>query len=180
MRKNNKNLSKIINIRNFRIDDINQKYIQSLNDKKLMKYSENRFKKFSKKVCLDYFLFMKKKKNFFYLATKQDKEKNYRIPIGSLTGHVDYNNGICDLGILIWDNKRGYGQIAWQIAIKKIFKKNFIRKITAGCMATNIAMIKLFKKSKMKFELRKRKNFIYKKKYVDMIGYSIFKNEYNK
>ena len=46
-------------------------------------------------------------------------------------------------------------------------------------MENNIAMIKIFKNSGMKFELRKRKNFLYKKKYVDMIGYYIFKNKYS-
>ena len=81
---------------------------------------------------------------------------------------------------MIWENQKGYGQIAWQIAIDKIFEKNYVRKITAGTMANNKAMIKLFKKSNMKFELKKKRSFIYKNSFVDMIGYSIFKNEYKK
>ena len=169
-----------IKLRNFKIKDINNVYIRALNNKKLMQFSENRFRLFNKKNCLEFFKSMKKNKNFFFLVSKQNKHDNLEIPVGTLTGYVDYNNKICDLGILIWENQKGYGQIAWQIAIDKIFEKNYVRKITAGTMANNKAMIKLFKKSSMKFELKKKKTFIYKNSFVDMIGYSIFKNEYKK
>ncbi len=169
-----------ITLRNFTIKDINKVYIQSLNNKKLMQYSENRFRTFNKNNCLEYYKLMKKNKNFFFLVSKEIEAENFYVPIGTLTGYVDYNNKTCDLGILIWENKKGYGQVAWQKAIEKIFKKKYVRKITAGTMANNKGMIKLFKKSKMKFELKKKKMFIYKKKFIDMIGYSIFKDEYKK
>ena len=59
------------------------------------------------------------------------------------------------------------------ISYKKIFTNPNIKKITAGAMENNLAMIKIFKNSGMKFELRKKKTFI-QKKYIDMIGYCIF------
>ena len=135
-----------IKLSNFRIKDINNVYIKSLNNKKLMQHSENRFRTFNKRNCLEYFKLMKKNKNFFFLVSKKNKTDNFYVQIGTLTGYLDYNNKICDLVILIWENKKGYGQIAWQIAIEKIFKKKYVRKITAGTMANNKSMIKLFKK----------------------------------
>jgi RimJ/RimL family protein N-acetyltransferase len=52
--------------------------------------------------------------------------------------------------------RKGYGIIAWQLAINKIFTNPKIKKITAGSMINNSAMVKIFKSSKMKFELRKK------------------------
>ena len=140
-----------------------------------MQYSENRFKSFDRTSCLNFYKMMKKNKNYFFLILKNDLEKETLTSIGTMTAHVDYYNKSCDLGILVWEKGNSYGNQAWQIAIKKIFHNSNIRKITAGTMENNLAMIKIFKNSGMKFELRKKKNFLYKKKYVDMIGYYIFK-----
>ena len=41
-------------------------------------------------------------------------------------------------------------------------------------MIINKQMIKLFKKSGMKFEYKKKKFFIFKNKYVDLVGYYKF------
>ena len=76
---------------------------------------------------------------------------------------------------MIWEKGNGYGKVAWNLAIKKIFSGNKIKKISAGAMENNKAMIEIFKNSKMKFELKKKKHFLYKRKYVDMVGYIIFK-----
>jgi len=167
-----------ITITDFKKKDIERKYINALNDKKLMQYSENRFKLFNRKSCLNFYKMMKKNKNYFFLISKNDLEKQTITSIGTMTAYVDHNNKNCDLGILVWEKGKSFGNIAWKMAIKKIFNNSNIKKITAGAMENNIAMIKIFKNSGMKFELRKRKNFLYKKKYVDMIGYYIFKNKY--
>jgi RimJ/RimL family protein N-acetyltransferase len=167
-----------ITIRNFDIKDIDKNYIDALNNKKLMKFSENRFKSFNRKSCLDYYRAMKLKKNYFFLILKNDLINFVKIPIGTMTCYIDHHNKSCDLGILIWEAGKGYGNIAWKLAIKKIFTDTRIRKITAGAMENNVAMIKIFKNSGMKFELRKKKNFLFKNKYTDMIGYCIFKNNY--
>ena len=119
---------------------------------------------------------MKKNNNYFFLILKNDLENAIRTPIGTINGHVDHYNKNCDLGILVWEKGKGFGNIAWQLAINKIFNNSNIKKITSGAMEKNLAMIKIFKNSGMKFELRKKKNFLYKKKYIDMIGYCIFKN----
>ena len=42
-------------IANFKLSDINKNYIQWLNDKKLLKYSNNKFINYNKKKCVTYF-----------------------------------------------------------------------------------------------------------------------------
>ena len=49
------------------------------------------------------------------------------------------------------------------ISYKKIFTNSNIKKITAGAMENNLAMIKIFKNSGMKFELRKKEKLYTKK-----------------
>jgi RimJ/RimL family protein N-acetyltransferase len=71
--------------------------------------------------------------------------------IGSITAHVDTNNNIADLGILIGDKQiwhQGYGHEAWQAMICYLFATR-IRKITAGAMACNKPMIDIFRKNAM-------------------------------
>ena len=164
-----------INIQNFQKKDISEKYIKALNDKNLMQFSENRHKSFSKTDCLKYYEIMKKSNNYFFLVLKNDDSNSSKTAIGTMTAQVDHHNKRCDLGILIWEKGNGYGKIAWKLAIKKIFSESKIKKISAGAMANNKAMIKIFKNSKMKFEFKRKKHFLYKNRYVDMIGYFITK-----
>ena len=52
-------------IRNFKITDINKCYIKWLNNKKLLKYSINKFKNFKKKDCFIYLKSFTKSNNLF-------------------------------------------------------------------------------------------------------------------
>ena len=52
-------------ITDFKKKEIDKKYINALNNKKLMQYSENRFKSFNRKSCINFYKMMKKIKLFF-------------------------------------------------------------------------------------------------------------------
>jgi len=58
--------------------------------------------------------------------------------------------------------------------IRILFSEKGIRKITAGAMEINQPMVKVFIKSGMKYEYKKRKNFLHNNQFVDLVGYSIF------
>ena len=59
---------------------------------------------------------------------KNDLENASRIPIGTMIAHVDHNNKNCDLGILVWEKGKGFGNIAWQLAIKKFSLIQILKK----------------------------------------------------
>ena len=44
-----------------------------------------------------------------------------------MTAYVDHNNKNCDLGILVWEKGKNFGNIAWKMAIKKIFNNSNIK-----------------------------------------------------
>ena len=140
-----------------------------------MKFSENRHFRFTKKKCLLFYEENKKNKNFFFLIQKNNK---FKTQIGTMMGKVDNINKVCDLGILISEKGKGYGLEAWKFALNYIFSKK-IRKITAGSMSTNFAMLKIFQRSNMLYEYRKKEQFLNNNKKIDLIGYSIFKKDYN-
>ena len=165
--KNKKKIKLIV----FNNNLISKKYISWLNDKNLMQYSDRRHSSHNKKSCKNYLKSFKKTDNkFFAIIDKKSKEH-----VGNITAIIDRNNSSADIGILVGKSNQGYGIAAWEEMMKYLFSKN-IRKVTGGAMKNNTAMVKIFKKSKMKFEYIKKKQYLYKKnKPVDFIGYYKFK-----
>ena len=149
---------------------ITKNYLGWLNDKNLMRYSENRHKKHTQISCEKYFEDMINSGNLIYAIV--DRASN--LHVGNINAYIDTNNSIADIGILIGIPRKGYGGYAWTAMIQKLFFDKKIRKITAGTMATNEAMIKIFINSGMELEYSKREHFMVDNNLVDLIGYSIF------
>lgn len=157
-------------IRNFKLSDINQNYIDFLNDKNLLKYSNNKYTNFTKKKCLLFFKNFKNSKNLFLAILSK---KNLKL-IGTLTCYFSNNMQICDVGILLGHKNyrsKKLGTKAW-IMIMDFLKKNYkLKKISAGTVVKNVKMIKIFKRSGMVYDGFRRKNF-YEKKLLDLVFYA--------
>ena len=87
-------------IKNFKLADINRSYIKWLNNKKLLKYSINKFRNFKKKDC---HIFLKNftNSNNLFLSIKSKKLEL----LGTATCYFSNDNKICDVGILIGNEK---------------------------------------------------------------------------
>jgi RimJ/RimL family protein N-acetyltransferase len=149
---------------------LTKNYINSLNDKNIVKYSNLRLQKNSIKKTDIYLKYMSRKRNLFYAII--DKYQNSHV--GNISAYIDYYNSIADIAIIIFEPRKSYGSQSWALMIKKLFNLK-IRKITAGCMIENKNMIKIFKKSRMKFEYLKKKHFRFGRRYIDLVGYSLFR-----
>jgi RimJ/RimL family protein N-acetyltransferase len=135
-----------------------------------MQYSDRRHKQHNKESCTEYLKGFKNSDDKFFAII----DKNTKEHVGNITAIVDKKNITADIGILVGKNNQGYGLVAWKEMINYLFSKK-IRKITGGAMINNKAMVKIFKKSKMKLEYIKKKQYLYKKnKPIDFIGYCIF------
>ena len=124
---------------------ITKKYISWLNNKKLIKYSDQRLKKHTYESCKLYLQNTKRNKDLFFAVVEKTTKKH----VGNIYVKMDKVNNTGDIRILIGEGSKGYGFDAWNSAIK-VLKKMNIRKITGGTISINKAMIKIFKKSKMK------------------------------
>jgi len=154
--------------------DINNKYLSWLRNKNNLKYSDNKYKTFNYKNLRKYFLSFDNKINFFFKICTIDN-----LFIGTLTCYTHKINKYANIGLLIGDKKyqgQGFGLDAWNSAISYLFKKKKIRKISAGAMHNNLPMKRIFIKSGMKFEARFKKHVAFRKKYIDVVYYSIFKS----
>ncbi len=84
--------------------------------------------------------------------------------IGTMTVHVDPNNKIANMGILIGDKYywgRGLGYEAWRAVCNELLHKKIVRRVEAGCMSCNTYMIKVCETSGMKCEASVPNHFLY-------------------
>jgi RimJ/RimL family protein N-acetyltransferase len=125
------------------LSDITHKYVESLNDQNVMKFTESR--------------------GIFWDLNKLKEYVNYQGDdsilmgifleeqhIGSVRIHsINKKNTRCDLGILIFDTNywnQGIGSTALRLSVDYIFKELNCYKISANYFENNFASAKLFEK----------------------------------
>lgn len=140
-------------------------FVDWLNDQRVVRYSEQRHRKHTYWSQYEFFEAFNGWSGNLWLIYVGD------ILLGSISCTIDLENKTANLGILIGNRKywgKGHGAAAWKQACKLLWESG-IRKIEAGCMAKNKAMLRVFKKTGMKVEGRIKEHFLLKKKPVDMI-----------
>jgi [ribosomal protein S5]-alanine N-acetyltransferase len=144
-------LGEKIFLRPFTITDISPAYISWLNDPIVMRYSNQRFVHHTEESCRRYFDSFTNTENLFIsVRTKIDD-----LAVGTMTAYVSLHHETADIGIMIGCRSvwcTGIGQDAWNTILNWFIDRRQIRKITAGTMRSNQAMINLMERSGMKLE----------------------------
>ena len=147
---------------------VTQKYIGWLNDPALMKYSEQRHYTHDIDSCIRYFNSFTGTKNLLYAVV----DSNTHQHVGNINAYVDAFNQTADVGVLIGIGGYGYGLSAWNKMLHQLFSADLnIRKVTAGAMSENKAMLRIFEKSGMSYEYTKIRHFCFENRLVDMKVY---------
>lgn len=179
-----------VTLRAFEEQDITPEYIQWLNDIRVTRYSEQRHKIHTFESCKSYFNDMQNNKHYFWAIMANDSNvadsassmgmyDSSQKHIGNLTAYIDRNNKTADLAIMIGDlnvQNKGFGKEAWILASDYLLNNQNIRKITAGTMAKNIAMLKVMQASGMTQEGCREKQFLLEGEEVDLIFMARFSN----
>ncbi len=134
--------------------DITDIYIGWLNDKNLMKYSNQRFFHHDLSSCSEYLQSFSGTTNSFLKIS----DRRSGVMIGTLTIYRNIFHGTADIGILIGDSNfssKGYGFDAWSSVLNHLLYKEGTRKVTAGANELNLSMINLMIKSGMYLEATK-------------------------
>lgn len=176
--------SELIKSRNLTINifdnsDITNEYIQWLNDPEVVRYSNQRFQTHTKESCKEYFKSFIGTNNLF-LSIYLNRE---RVSIGTMTVYVNHNHSTADIGIMIGNKKywgRGFGKEAWNLVMSYLFFNKKIRKITAGAIDRNIAMIELMKKTGMKPDGVRVKHELFQDNEHDILYFAVFNNNFIK
>lgn len=93
--------------------------------------------------------------------------------IGSITAHRNIPNKTANVGIMIGEAKvwgSGYGVEAWDAVTEYLFDDG-VRKVEAGCMASNGPMIGILKKAGFELEATLPNYFLLDGKPEDMVYY---------
>jgi RimJ/RimL family protein N-acetyltransferase len=140
-----------VRLRPFAFADITPEYVAWLNDPVVVRYSNQRFITHTEPSCRRYFESFRATPNLFLsIRTKADD-----LPVGTMTAYVALHHGTVDVGVMIgrrtaWG--KGMGQDAWDTLLKWLLVQSSIRKVTAGAMRSNAAMIRIMERAGMAHE----------------------------
>jgi len=156
-------------IAHFAQSDINDKYLSWLNDPHHMQFSDQQLKFHNVESAKDYINSFNDSANLFLKVLN-----NSGVMIGTLTVYIDVTYDIHNCGILVDPNLvgRGYGKRIWTALTRQVCPSLGARKIVAGTVESNFAMIKLFEASDLSLETRLHNEKFYGGKTHDVLIYS--------
>ena len=161
-------LEKIV-VQSFTDHFITQKYVGWLNDKAVVRFSEQRHYHHTISSCKQYFKSFSGTNNHFLAIVSKDKKIGH---IGNITAIVDKTNSTVDLSILIGERRvwnQGLGLLAWEGVQKYFLESLQFRIVTAGTMIVNKPMLRIFEKSKMVTDCVRPKMLLLNQKEVDIV-----------
>lgn len=156
-----------------RIDiDVLKKQASWLNDKDLVRYSEQRHKMHTANTQLAYIRSFVDHPDNVFREIHLDGGM-----IGTISAYIDKKNRVADVGIMIGTGfgSKGHGTAAWHMFCDGLFDNLNLRRIEGGCMADNLPMIKLFRKYGMQEEGRRMSHFVFEGSYSDLVLYGRFR-----
>jgi RimJ/RimL family protein N-acetyltransferase len=133
------------------VEDVTPRYVDWLNDPEVVKYSNQRFISHSTESCIAYINSFENTSNKLYKIVK----KSDLLMIGTLTAYINPFHKTVDMGILLGDRNcwgKGFGGDAWVTLLNFLLAAIHVRKITAGTLRCNQAMINIMQRSGMQLE----------------------------
>lgn len=145
-------------------------YVAWLNDPAVVRYSEQRHRRHTLESCNAYFEAMRDGGHHFWAIERTDFGAARHI--GNLGATMDRPNKVADLAIMIGDREaqgRGLGRDAWISACEWAIGPGGARKASAGTMAENLPMLRLFELAGMTIEAVRKGHFILDGRPIDAI-----------
>lgn len=157
-------------LRPFLQSDITPEYVSWLNDPEVVRHSNQRFIKHTESSCRAYWESFLNTPNLFLSIRCLDGD----LAFGTMTAYVSVPHGTVDIGILIgrkavWGS--GVGQDAWDTLVNWFIDDRRIRKVTAGALSSNKAMIRIMERSGMHCEAIRPKQELLDGEPLDMHYY---------
>jgi [ribosomal protein S5]-alanine N-acetyltransferase len=155
-------------------EHLTPRYASWLNDPEVVHYSEQRHRLHTPETCHQYFESFAGTPHFFWAVLVKDSPLGH---IGNLNAHVDRANRLADVGILIGERRawrRGYGLEAWRAVCGYLLGEAGLRKVTAGAMAANTAMLRIMENSGMIEDGRRIRHYLLDGREVDIVHAALF------
>jgi RimJ/RimL family protein N-acetyltransferase len=155
-----------------------QRYVGWLNDREVVRFSEQRFVRHTLDSCAAYARSFQGTPHYLWAIEATSPSLGH---IGNLNAYVDERNRTADLGILIGEKGawgQGYGREAWRLAIGFLLRSGRIRKVTAGTLATNLGMLAIMRAVGMVEDGRRARHVLVDGHEVDVIHAALFREDY--
>ena len=153
------------------------RYVGWLNDPDVVRYSDQRFRKHTVASCSEYWQSFAGAPNYFWAIVAREPELGH---IGTMNAYVDTIHSVADLGILIGERRvwgRGYGSEAWVGVCDYLLDEGGIRKVTAGTLSVNTAMLGVMRRAGMVEDGRRRRHSLFEGREVDAIHVALFRKD---
>jgi RimJ/RimL family protein N-acetyltransferase len=127
---------------------LNERYVAWLGDADVVRFSEQRHRTHSIGSCRTFVQRFEEGPDRLW-AIEQSADS---LHIGNIHAEIDTANGLADVAILIGERDvwgQGYGQEAWNAVLAWLLDEALTRKVVAGCMRGNTAMIRIMERSGM-------------------------------
>lgn len=150
-------------------------YIGWLNDPMVTQFSENRHRRHTLESCRAYRDAMRRGGHPFWAIEALDLGEEGETAsqhIGNLSATIDPPNLVADLAIMIgapWARGQGFGREAWALAGDYLLGRGGMRKVSAGTMASNVAMLGVMQATGMVEDGRRARHFLWQGQEVDLV-----------
>lgn len=165
-----------VNLLDFGPEDITVDYISWLNDIEVVRYSNQRLIRHTEQSCRDYLRSFAGTPSRFLKIVMADSGKT----VGTMTAYAVPAHQTVDMGILlgartVWG--QGIGRDAWETLLHWLICTVGVRKVTAGAMRCNVAMVRIMEGSGMKLEAVRRGQELLEGVAQDLVYYGIFRDD---
>ena len=164
-------------------NDYSKKYLNWLEDKKINKFLETRFKKNSKKDILDFIKINYLSKDSYLFGIFVD-EINLDKHIGNIKiGPINRNHKYGYVSYFIGDLNswgKGYATLSVNMITSFAFNKLCLNKCIAGVYSSNKGSIKVLKKNKYIREGNLKSQLLFNNKYEDEYVFCCYKKNFKK
>lgn len=150
------------------------RYVAWLNDPGVVRFSEQRHTRHNLESCRAYWQGFEGTPNHFWAIEAHDPRLGY---IGTMTAYVDPRHATADMGILVGERRawgQGLGSEAWTAAANHLLRAEGVRKVTAGTLATNEAMLGIMRKTGMVEDGRRIRHALFEGGEVDIVHAALF------
>jgi len=159
---------------------LSYRYVSWLNDSEFMRFSEQRHNTHSLESCRAYWQSFYGTSNYFWAISVLSDDLGH---IGNINAYVDERHKIADIGILIGESKargKGYATKAFKAICDFLLRKLELRKVTAGTISPNEAMLSVMRKAGMVEDGVRKRHYVWAGGAVDVIHMAMFRDKWRR
>jgi RimJ/RimL family protein N-acetyltransferase len=148
---------------------ITGRYVGWLNDPEVVRFSELRHRPHTRQSCLRYLRSIREGGHCFWAIVASGPPLHH---VGNIAAYVDRPNRLAEVSILIGERTvwgHGLGSAAWSLVVDWLLGAGGMRKVVAGTMTANKAMLRVMERSGMTLETRHSRHFLLDGEETDVV-----------